>query len=242
MINYKKVYAFKEKIRNRYSTNHDISEWFYIGENQNIQLDDKKNYLEFISTNYSPNTYIWVNKSLHKNQKEAIVINMNNNILQNKYLKFGLINKKVISNINDYEQLKILQFVNINGLFSLEFFDENLIIDKDIKTVIKIVNKIVIKDIIEDIANEEIMNDIIEDIVEDEKIIYEFPSKTEQFYFMNTEERLEFHYNCNKKWKSFDLQISLKDDCFFFFEIIGLHNIISLRNIHQDTYLESEIR
>ena len=242
MVNYEKVYGFKQKIRNRYGTNHDISEWFYIGENQDIRFDNAKNYLEFISTNYTPNTYIWIKKTLHENQKEAIVINMDNNILQNKYLKFGLISKEVINNINKYEQLKILQFINIKNMFCLDFYDENLIIDKDIKTIINIVTEITIKEVIEEIEEEPVNDNIIHNVFDDEEIIYEFPSNSSQFYFMNSEDGIEVHYNSDKSWNSFNLQISIKEECFFFFEIIGLNNKISLKNIHQDTYLESEIR
>lgn len=198
--NSKKEYGFKQKIRNRYNTNHKIHEWFYIGENHNLKFNDNNDYLEIVSSNYSPNIYIWLKKALHVNQKEAIVINMKNNILQNKCLKFGLISGNVFSNLNNYEQSKILQFININNSFCLDLIDS-----------------------VDDTPN------------------HKFPLTSPQFYFMNGKNGISVHFNSNKKWNSFNLPLSLNNDCFFFFEIIGLNNKINLINIHQDTYLESGI-
>lgn len=165
---------------------------------------------------------------------------MENNILQNKYLKFGLINKNAIKNTEDYEQSKILQFININNSFCLDFYDENLLNDKNIKDITKIIIKNIIKDIISDFEND-VVEETINNLVDEDCSIYKFPSNTPQFYFMNNKTSIEVHFNFNKKWNSFNLNISLNEDCFFFFEITGLNNKIRLKNIHQDNYLETGI-
>ena len=222
ILNHKKVYGFNQNIINRYNTNHEVSEWCYLGKNQNILFNEKYNNLEFISLGNYPNIYIWTKKSLHKNKKEAIFINMDTHILQNKSLKMGLIDKKVISDINNYEQYKILQFVNDNDAFCLDNYNETF----------------VQKEFIDECSDDE--STIGGTLCDDDILEYELQEDINKFYFMNNG-GIEFHYNSNGCWHSVELEFLLNDDCYYFFEISGQDNKVILKDIYLNDYLESGV-
>lgn len=207
--NKKRAYQFYQNTRNRFNTNHEISEWVYIGENQKILFNESKSNLELISLNYSSNHYIWSKKPLHKNKKECIVINMDNNIVENNSLKFGLINRNVTSDKDNYEKYKILQFANVNDSFSLDYYDINAIKKDNEKNTlnIKTRNKTNLK--------------------------YKF-QKTNNFKLTNNN-GIEIHYKHDNKWNSIELPLLLNEDAYFFFKIRGLNNKIILNDIFQET-------
>jgi hypothetical protein len=146
---------------------------------------------------------------MHKNKKESIVINMENNIVENNSLNFGLINKKVISDKNNYEKYKILQFANIDGYFSLDYYDKNYI-KKD---------------------NEK--NSPNMKTSTNTNLKYEF-EKTNNFNLISNN-GIEINYKYNNQWNSLKLPFLLYEDCYFFFKITGSNNKIILNDIFLET-------
>lgn len=138
---------------------------------------------------------------------------MENNIVENYSLKFGLINKNVISDKNNYEDHIILQFASIHDYFSLDYYDKNSI-KKDIK------------------KDNEKNNPNIK-ISPNTNLKYEF-QKTNNLNLTNNN-GIEINYNYNNQWNSLKLPILLDEDCYFFFKITGSNNKIILNDIYQET-------
>lgn len=220
LFNYQKVYGFYKETCNRVNTEYKISEWSCIGKNQKILFNEDKQNFEFVSLKNSPNLFVWSKKPISKNKKESISININHNALQNNQIKFGLINLDVISNEDNYDKYKVLQFANNNNFFCLDFYNINSPnkFNEDEFNENKIYRK---KD-----------NDFAK---------YKFPTTTKKFYLLN-DNQLEIYYNHNNKWNSFKFVDLIKKDCYFFFEISGQDNKLILNNIYHETYQKTGIK